>query len=166
MDNSLKRFEEKYIPEPNTGCWLWMASINGDGYGRLGIGRRSMGAHRFSYEAYIGPITSGLCVLHRCDTPSCVNPAHLFLGTPAVNAADRQKKGRGGRACGELNGSRTHPERVRRGELNGRAKLSEKDVMAIRSETDLSIRRLALKYAVHRTVIRDIKRGDLWRHLL
>jgi len=94
------RFERHYEPEPMSGCWLWTASRNGDGYGFMTVGSRGIdrsyrGAHRVSYEIYVGPIPDGMCVLHRCDVPACVNPAHLFLGTQRDNALDRERKHRG-----------------------------------------------------------------------
>jgi HNH endonuclease len=88
----LERFEAKYMPEPNSGCWLWMGSIRGQGYAQTGVGERY--AHRFSYEHYKGKIPEGMRVLHKCDTPTCVNPDHLFLGTAKDNTHDALKKGR------------------------------------------------------------------------
>ena len=73
---------------PEAGCWLWLGCI-GNGYGKF----RGMQAHRYSWLLHIGS-TNGLRVLHRCDIPSCVNPAHLFLGTQSDNMLDRSIKGR------------------------------------------------------------------------
>ena len=83
-----------------TGCWLWCGKVDRKGYGRVsfrvaGRRRRYMGVHRLSYELNIGPIPRGLGVLHRCDTPRCWRPAHLWLGTNAQNTADMWAKGRG-----------------------------------------------------------------------
>lgn len=86
---------DRYIPEPNTGCWLWCGTLNQNGYGK--ILRRVHGevsAHRLFWTAHRGPIPDGLWVLHRCDTPACVNPAHLFLGTIQDNTYDMIAKGR------------------------------------------------------------------------
>lgn len=103
----IKRFEAKYEPEPNTGCWLWVACLNEHGYGVFQIGHGTRLATRVAWELHHGSsIPTGMCVLHRCDTPACVNPAHLFLGTRLDNARDRDAKGRG--RCGEHNKRKTH----------------------------------------------------------
>jgi hypothetical protein len=90
-------FKAKCVPEPNTGCWLWLQpDIRGGriSYGHFRIDRRPMGAHRASWLLYRGEIPAGAHVLHRCDTPSCVNPDHLFLGTHDDNMRDMAQKGR------------------------------------------------------------------------
>lgn len=86
--------EEKYIPEPNTGCWLWIRRLDKQGYGRAKLKGKKIGAHRFSWMEHNGPIPKDLFVLHKCDTPACINPNHLFLGTARDNFDDMVRKGR------------------------------------------------------------------------
>lgn len=74
---SVERFEEKYFPEPNTGCWLWTGAINGSGYGQLFMNGRLMQAHEFSYSMKNGPVADGLELDHLCRTRLCVNPDHV-----------------------------------------------------------------------------------------
>lgn len=75
--SDVARFEAKYIPEPNTGCWLWTASKLPQGYGQFfAAGRRQL-AHRWAYEAAVGPVPEGLELDHLCRTRQCVNPQHL-----------------------------------------------------------------------------------------
>lgn len=93
------RFEAKWIGEPNSGCWLWLGSINGNGYSGFHDGERLVGAHHYSWRLNRGTIPKGMYVCHRCDEPTCVNPDHLFIATPSGNQMDRSRKGRakGGR---------------------------------------------------------------------
>lgn len=76
-------------------CWLWMSQRGDFGYGRFWNGEYQEQAHRWAYRTFVGPIPDGLWVLHHCDTPACVRPSHLFLGTHLDNMADMTAKGRG-----------------------------------------------------------------------
>lgn len=134
------------------GCVLWLAYRNAGGYGRTSANGRLMLAHRAAYELRHGPIPAGLDACHRCDTPACINPDHLFLGTDRENVRDREKKGRG---------------HDRRGRHNGQSKLTEGQVRLIRSagrscrEVDL-----AERFGVGPTTIGKIRRGESWGHVV
>lgn len=89
------RFEEKVIPEPNSGCHLWAGAMVPDGYGIFSVAtKRNVKAHRVAWSIYRGEIPAGMHVLHWCDNRLCVNPDHLFLGCNDDNVADRVRKGR------------------------------------------------------------------------
>lgn len=153
MKTLAERFEEKYEPEPNTGCWLWTAALDSKGYGVIGTGPHKVDrAHRVSYRLFKGDPT-GLDVCHRCDTPACVNPDHLFLGTAKDNIQDMIRKGRKNPAVGERSGA---------------AVLTDKDVCDIRRmyrEGGWSHRRLGAHFNVSHTAIGWVLRGNSWRHV-
>jgi hypothetical protein len=88
------RFWNKVSPEPNSGCWLWTGSVNEKGYGDIWHGWSLVRAHRLSYERLVADFPREWLICHRCDNPSCVNPAHLAPGTSAQNTADMMAKGR------------------------------------------------------------------------
>lgn len=136
---------DRFEPDLNTGCWLWTGPLN-KGYGKCQAAGKTTGAHRVFYELFSGPIPDGLFVCHRCDTPLCVNPAHLFLGTPADNVQDALKKGR---------------HRAPRGEANGLAVLSEAQVLAIYTDARTQ-GRVAAEYGVHPLTVSRIKTGKSW----
>lgn len=117
------------------------------GYIRITVGGRPIRAHRYIYEKTHGPIPDGMCVCHHCDNRACINPDHLFLGTYADNAHDMIAKGRN--SIGMKHGS---------------AKLTDDDIMAIRSATGL-MRHMAKKYGVSRQEISYIRAGKMWKHI-
>jgi hypothetical protein len=117
--NTIEDFHAQYIPEPNSGCWIWLGTLERNGYARFKFGgRRPILVHRLSYKLHYGKLPRNLCVLHQCDIRCCVNPDHLSLGTQKDNAADCVNKGRSSR-----------------GERNGLAKLTEADVRQIRADS-------------------------------
>lgn len=75
-------------------CWLWARALTGEGYGNIWVNKKVVHSHRFSWELHNGPIPKGVLVLHRCDTPRCVRPDHLFLGSQMDNTHDCINKGR------------------------------------------------------------------------
>lgn len=127
-------------------CWGWTA-FKHQGYGRIGVGAKSVGAHRVAYMLEKGDIPKGLVVLHSCDNPECTNPAHLSLGTPTDNNRDRNTKGR-----------------QARGERIGAAKLTEAQVAEIRTGNS-SLADLALRFGCSASAIAHARVGQTWQHL-
>lgn len=154
-----ERFHAKYIPEPNSGCWLWDAAVSTGGYGRIGDGSsKVLQAHRVAYEIHRGPIPPGLNVCHRCDVPLCVNPEHLFLGTQRENLDDMTRKGRASRAG----------LRVQIGERHSRSKVTADQVRAIRHAYDTGLSNqteLGATYGMTPAGIGYIVRRKHWRHV-
>ena len=89
-----ERFLEKVVPEPNTGCWLWLSHVDSDGYSRLSINNISILAHRYSYEHHNGAIPEELEIDHLCSVRSCVNPEHLEAVTHLENMNRMRVRGR------------------------------------------------------------------------
>lgn len=90
----LKRIEDAIIPVPESGCWLWTKRTDRGGYGWIKIDGIHRAAHRVVWEFYNGPIPNGMKACHKCDTPLCVNPNHIFLGSQGDNLRDMFGKGR------------------------------------------------------------------------
>ena len=91
---TLVKFEKRFIPEPNTGCSLWLGAINDDGYGLFSLDGKLLLAHRVSWTLNHGPIPEGKLICHTCDMPPCVNDDHLYIGTHASNNADAHRRER------------------------------------------------------------------------
>lgn len=134
------------------GCWEWNGPKSEDGYGylifRTNNGHQRIGAHRLSYEVHKGEIDAGLFVCHTCDNPPCINPDHLFVGTPKQNSADAVEKGR-----------------TKRRAEHGRAKLTEADVQKMRSmrERGMKYRDIAQQFPVAQGQVEKICRYESWK---
>lgn len=134
---------DKRSPEE---CWNWIAARQPNGYGVFGKKR----AHRVCYEMHYGPIPNGYYVCHKCDNPTCVNPNHLFLGTPTDNVKDMMSKNR-------------HAH----GENKKHSKLTEKQVVLMRQEyaQGLTQAKLSRKYGLRTSHIQSIVTRKIWKHI-
>lgn len=142
-----------------TGCWEWQGTCGTGGYGQVNVVSKKTGhytttkAHRFSWELHFGPFPKSLCVCHKCDNPPCVNPYHLFLGTPKENTADLIRKGR---------------RQDQLGESNPFSVLNEELVREIRRLYENGLcgqRELSRRYGVSRGTIQAVVHRITWRHV-
>jgi hypothetical protein len=135
------------------GCWLWTAYVNRqNGYGMMQWDGKLRLAHRISYALAFGPVPEGKWVLHHCDTPACVNPAHLFLGTHLDNMTDKKAK-----------------KREARGSQHGLAKLTEDDVRRMRAlyqPRKFPLRKLARMFGVSLGTVYPIILRKTWTHVV
>ena len=114
-----ERFWAKVSPEPNSGCWLWTATTDWAGYGRIKVAGRMQRSHRIAYEALIGPIPFGLHIDHLCRVPNCVNPAHLEPVTSKENLRRGRRRFADRTHC--MHGHEYTPENTRHRPGRGRA---------------------------------------------
>ena len=143
-------FEDSYIPEPMSGCWLWLNHIRPNGYGYHCVNGKRYFAHRASWILHRGPIPKGINVLHKCDTRSCVAISHLYLGTAKDNMRDAMQRGHW---------------RAASGERAGKAKLTEseaKQVYDLRRST-LSGKAVADAYGINHRSVYAIWKGIYWQ---
>ena len=146
MATTQERFEEKWVPEPNSGCHLWTAYVNEDGYGQFLADGRVSGAHRYAWRQKHGSIPQGMNVLHKCDVPCCVNPDHLFLGTQRDNVTDMLAKGRQASPHSKLNAQQVREMRERRSAGEGQESL-------------------AAAFGVCKRTVELVTQRKTWRHL-
>ena len=134
-------------------CWLWTGNISENGYGIVSVKGKEYKAHRVSYFIEHGRIDNDRLVLHRCDVRACVNPAHLFLGTPRDNSQDAVRKGRNTKLYGEQ---------------NGKAKLTRAAVLAIRRlcrRGGVYQKTVAKQFGVSEATVSYVVNGGRWGKL-
>ena len=141
-----QRFLEK-VDKSGT-CWLWKGG--GDRYGVFSIGDGVIGAHVAAYKLFVGDVPEGLWVLHTCDNGMCVNPAHLYAGTPQQNQSDRNTRGRANLPCGER---------------HWQGLLTRSIVLAIRAEPHTSSSVLAARFDISRQTVNDVRTFRTWKHV-
>lgn len=150
MSLNIKKMFESYFTR-GLGCWIWQGNKLKEGYGRFCFNGMKTRAHRFSYELYCGPIKNGLLVCHSCDTPACVNPEHLWLGTTKENIRDAASK-----------------NRLSHGESHKSSKITKKTAYEIRGEyarKSIGQEELARKYGVSRGCVIGIVKNRTWKDL-
>jgi len=166
---TVEQLQERFyanVKKTEGGCWLWMGRRNHKGYGVFHfLNGTTVLAHRLSwfmkYGAELlrrGNNAEGMCMLHICDNPPCVNPDHLFLGTKADNNEDMVRKGRNSHLGGKG---------LNKGARNGQVKLDEEKVVEIRKllRQGVTQAELGRMFGVHRGTIGEIHRGRNWRHV-
>lgn len=149
----LVRFMRYANPTSTPGeCWLWSGHSRDGRYGHFTVDAETVHAHRWIYELVHGPIPAGLLIRHKCDTPRCVNPMHLEVGTHRDNARDMVSRGR-------------NPNR--QGVKHPLARLKDADIVAIRTLASCGHRHqdIASMYGISRQQVGKITRRENWRHL-
>ena len=153
LDGLPERFTDRIHEMPYCGCHLWDGYTKPTGYGRVQWKGRMWLLHRLAWTLTHGPVPDNVCVCHRCDVRSCVNPDHLFLGTHAENMADMKSKGRA---------------KGTRGEDNKMSKLTSAQVLDVRRRYaggGVTYSQLGRELGVHKTLIGYVVRKEIWRHL-
>ena len=179
-----EKFYERFAVDEQTGCWNWVRGKFTGGYGAISHNRKTIKAHRASYELHFGPIPKNLFVCHKCDNPSCVNPDHLFLGTASDNAKDMVSKGRNPDISGEKNPmfgrvgeknhffGRTHSVKTKHllsqrqlGSKHAFSKLNENAALDIFNRPGERICDLAKKHGVSNAAVWQVRNGYSWNHV-
>lgn len=187
IETKIKRFDNHRVED--NGCWTYLNKPGKDGYGKMKINRKTVRAHRAYYEHYIGKIPEDLWVLHHCDNPICVNPAHLYAGTQLDNERDKTARGRRPPPPTVV-----YPDRVVKGEKHSRygkgmpphvmaalllankgrklknehkekySVLTPEKICAIRNDPRIQ-RVIAKEYGISQITVSRIQRGLRWSYL-
>lgn len=151
--------------EKTDGCWNWIGAIGSSGYGTFKMDGKSVSVHRFSFQMSAGAIPSGLQVCHHCDNRTCVNPAHLFLGSAKENRADAIQKNRIPTGAGHWTSKK--PDMVARGAAAGSSKLKDPDIQKIRLLSKAkSLTDIAEQFGVTASTIGKVVNGRTWKHVM
>ena len=149
------------------GCWNWPGATDRRGYGKWQDASRKMHiVPRLIYQLFCNPDIGALHVCHRCDNPRCYRPSHLFEGTRSDNMQDAIRKGRF--SSGESHWMHKRPDQIQRGEQHARAKLTTRDVLAIREKAasgQYTRRAIGLEFGVSRKTVDDIVTRQSWQHV-
>ncbi len=148
-----EKFMNLVMPEPNTGCWIWIGRFDNNGYGRLSHREKYQVAHRYSFALFNGDFDVKEWVLHKCDNPFCVNPDHLYLGDAKQNMIDRDTRGR---------------QKTQRGSAHKLAKISEADAIQIRAlhnSKTYPTRKLARDFGISQCTVMKILKRVAWNHV-
>lgn len=146
------------MPEPNSGCWLWIDAPDSHGYGVLQTGKRtSIKAHRLSHILHKGPVPRGKLVCHHCDNTICVNPEHIYAGTSKQNNEDMHRRGRHRPSRNGLFGESQHTA------VLTDASATEALQLLLVERVNPAI--VATRFGVGRTTMQKLRDGLTWRHL-
>lgn len=159
------RLATAFIPEPNSGCWLWLGRLGPDGYGKASFKNRPHQAHRLAYMTWKGPIPREAFICHTCDVKCCINPDHLYIGDLLTNACDAVNRKR--YKTGNQHMRRIAPERWPSGSRHHKAKLTEEQVRGIRRDLAQGITQTAIakRLGVDQTTISNIALWRTWREI-